>query len=101
MSRRLRLVAFAGALLACYLTYLHLSPGHSCALTPVDTVTLTERRSFCEIGPKVISCEAVSKSKYSELLGVPVSMFGICWFLLLLYFAFQVCARLLAHLDSA
>jgi uncharacterized membrane protein len=72
--RRLRLVAVAGALLACYLTYLHLSPGHS---------------SFCEIGPKVISCEAVSKSKYSELLGVPVSMFGICWFLLLLYFAFQ------------
>ncbi|MBR9692902.1 vitamin K epoxide reductase family protein [Candidatus Woesearchaeota archaeon] len=58
-------LAAIGLALSLYLFNMHLNP--------VDS-------SFCDINAKV-SCNVVDQSPYSELFGVPVSLFGIIyWF---------------------
>jgi uncharacterized membrane protein len=58
-------MAAIGLALSLYLFNMHLNPAGG---------------SFCDINAKV-SCNVVDQSPYSELLGVPVSLFGIFyWF---------------------
>src|SRR5690349_10542170 len=45
--------------------------------------SLTGGSSFCQLGT-VVSCAVVNKSAYAELLGVPVAVLGVCWFVVLL-----------------
>src|SRR3989344_7375117 len=56
--------AVAGMIIMGYLVSLHFS--------------LTEG-SFCELG-KGLSCDVVNKSVYSEVLGIPVAVFGFFYF---------------------
>lgn len=72
MERTLRriilLLALIGLLLSLYLFKEHLLPSG---------------KSFCDINQK-ISCDIVNRSPYAEILGVPVSLLGILYYLALL-----------------
>ena len=60
------LLAILGILVSSYLTYIYYS----------------EKYSSCELS-ETFSCSAVSKSQYGEILGIPVSLFGIVGYLIL------------------
>ena len=62
-------ISLVGMAFMTYLSYLHFAPSAS---------------SFCEIG-EAFSCEAVNKSIYSELFGVPVAFGGFAFFALMLF----------------
>jgi len=67
---RILLIVFSisGIIIMAYLTYLHYAP------TSPDG-------SVCDIG-EGLSCDMVNKSAYSEILGIPVSVFGVLYFTL-------------------
>ncbi len=48
----------------------------------------TAEGSFCDVNDK-ISCSLVNSSVFSELFNVPVALFGVFWFLVLIYFSFK------------
>jgi len=54
-------IAILGLLISTYLTWLHYKP---------------EGRSFCSINER-FDCDAVNKSRYSEIFGIPVSILGM------------------------
>lgn len=66
------ILGVAGMLLSAYLTYLHFSAGSS---------------SFCNIN-SVVNCDVVNKSKYAEILGMPVGILGFLGYALLTALAF-------------
>jgi uncharacterized membrane protein len=69
-KRRLLIILSAiGTAFMSYLIYLHFAP---------------DAQSFCNIGES-FSCEAVNKSIYSNLFGVPVSLGGLLFFIAILY----------------
>ncbi|MAG12934.1 hypothetical protein CL630_03955 [bacterium] len=61
-------LSIAGIIIMAYLTYLHYVP------TPPDG-------SVCDIG-EGLSCDVVNKSAYSEIFGIPMSVLGILYFIL-------------------
>lgn len=65
---RILLIALAslGVAIMGYLIYLHYSDGGGSA--------------FCELG-EGLSCDAVNKSEYSEIFGIPISGLGLLYFL--------------------
>ena len=69
----LLIISGLGMAFMTYLIYLHFAP---------------EAKSFCNIG-ETFSCEAVNKSIYSNLFGIPVSIGGFFFFLLIFYLAFK------------
>ena len=62
-------LALVGVVIMVYLTYLHYAP------TPPEG-------SVCNIG-EGLSCDVVNKSAYSEVFGIPMSVFGILYFALI------------------
>jgi len=68
------LLSIVGVLTMAYLTYLHYAP-------------VPAGGSFCDIG-EVFSCSIVNKSAYSEMLGIPMSVFGIFYFGIVALLAF-------------
>lgn len=62
------LLAIIGVVIMGYLTYIHYA----------DT------RSFCDISEGV-SCDIVTKSLYSEIFGVPISVLGLLYFAAVLF----------------
>lgn len=65
------IAALVGVGIMSYLLYMHYAP------TP-------EGGSFCDIA-EGFSCDVVNKSAYSEVLGIPMSAFGILYFALVAY----------------
>ncbi|MAZ41071.1 hypothetical protein CL654_03055 [bacterium] len=65
----LLLLGLAGALMMGYLLNLH--------LVPAD-------QSFCDLGGG-LSCSEVNTSQYAKILGIPVSLLGLIYFLGLLF----------------
>ena len=47
-----------------------------------------EQGSVCDFG-ETISCSIVNTSIYSEILGIPVAIFGLLWFVALFLLAWQ------------
>eukprot|EP01094_Clydonella_sp_ATCC50884_P001477 TRINITY_DN1109_c2_g1_i1.p1 TRINITY_DN1109_c2_g1~~TRINITY_DN1109_c2_g1_i1.p1 ORF type:complete len:294 (-),score=84.76 TRINITY_DN1109_c2_g1_i1:208-1089(-) len=68
------LLALAGLAISCYLAFDHYD----------DT-----EHSFCDFGSH-ISCTKVKNSVWAELFNVPVAVFGVGWFVVLMLFS--VCA---------
>ena len=68
------LLSVIGVFTMGYLTYLHYAP-------------VPAGGSFCDIG-EVFSCSVVNKSAYSEMLGIPMSAFGVFYFGLVAILAF-------------
>src|SRR5690242_14627079 len=58
-----------GSLVSVYLVYEHYE----------------ENQSVCDIN-NTISCGIINKSAFSVLLGVPIAIFGVLWYLALLFF---------------
>ena len=70
MFKRILLIVLSilGAGVMFYLSYLHFSPTEG---------------AFCNLG-EGLSCDIVNKSLYSEILGIPLSILGILFFLTIL-----------------
>ena len=49
-------------------------------------VKITERSSVCDLS-ETVSCSAVNASEFSEILGIPIGIFGIGFFLLAIFLA--------------
>ncbi len=64
----LLLVSLLGLVTSLYLTYNHYNP--------------SLEGSFCDITASV-SCTVVNTGIYSEIVGVPVAIYGVAWFLFL------------------
>jgi len=47
------------------------------------------KNSICDLGNR-ISCSVINKSSYSELFSVPIAVFGVTWFLVLLAFTLKI-----------
>lgn len=69
----LLILSVIGMSFMTYLAYLHFAP---------------EAKSFCKIG-EAFSCEAVNKSIYSNLFGVPVAIGGFFFFLAIFLLTFK------------
>jgi uncharacterized membrane protein len=76
MTRLIIFFAILGVLLSLYMTWLHYKPGNS---------------SFCTINEQ-FDCEAVNKSRYSELFGMPVALLGVFGYFVILLTAFSILA---------
>jgi len=63
------LLALTGTIVMGYLLNLHFTP---------------EGSSFCNLG-EGLSCDIVNKSEYAKVAGVPLSLLGLFYFLLVLY----------------
>ena len=65
---RMTIVALSvlGMIMMSYLVYLHYAPS-------------PEGGSFCDISEE-FSCDTVNKSAYSEIFGIPMSVFGVFYF---------------------
>lgn len=68
----LALSAFAGAMASFYLAYEHTQTG----------------TAICDIS-SAISCTAVNTSEYSKMMGIPVALFGLGYFLAMSWLAFR------------
>ncbi len=64
------ILSVLGSLVSTYLIFNHFNGGNS----------------VCDIS-KTISCSTANGSVYSVFLGIPVSILGLLWFLMVLYFA--------------
>jgi uncharacterized membrane protein len=45
--------------------------------------------SFCDVSGE-ISCSAVNGSPYAEILGIPVALTGVLWFIVTIILAYQI-----------
>ena len=67
------ILGFVGAIISIYLTYDHMKD---------------EDGSFCDVGAR-ISCSKVRRSIFSEILNVPISIFGLLFNLVNVYAGYQ------------
>ncbi|RJQ13457.1 hypothetical protein C4553_03690 [Candidatus Parcubacteria bacterium] len=65
-------LALGGIAIMAYLTYIHFA----------------ETRSFCDIS-ETVSCDVVTTSIYSEIFGIPVSLLGLGYFFLILFWVLK------------
>ncbi len=80
---RMLIVSLAALALAAYLSYHHI----------VVTKNLNTGPSNCSIN-NLLDCDAVAKSKYSQLFGIPISNFGLGFYLIFSYILFLPARRL-------
>ncbi|HLC73484.1 MAG TPA: vitamin K epoxide reductase family protein [Candidatus Nanoarchaeia archaeon] len=66
-------LAFLGLPLTIYLTFLHYKP---------------EASTFCNFNDQ-FNCDIVNKSVYSEILGIPIAIFGFFTYLLIFIIAYH------------
>ena len=74
---RIAFISILGFLASCYLLFHHMKVKASIGLGD----------SFCSIN-NYINCDKIALSSYSEILGVPIAVFGISFYLVLFYFSF-------------
>ena len=67
-------LALVGLIMMSYLTYVHYAP--------------SGYESFCTIGEN-FSCDIVNKSEYAEVLGIPIAITGVLYFLAVLILAIR------------
>lgn len=87
---RFQLMAFLGAVVAGYLLYHHteIKFGYS------------EGPSFCSVS-EAFDCDAVAKSSYSELFGIPIATYGLLYYIFFFCVVTGARSRLSEPLDDA
>jgi len=73
-------LAFLGLIISSELTYVYMNANFG----------LAGNKSFCNIND-VLDCDAVAKTAYSHFLGVPLSVWGILFYLAILFFNYLRC----------
>jgi protein-disulfide isomerase/uncharacterized membrane protein len=68
-------LAFLGLIISSELTYIYMNANFG----------LATNKSFCNIND-VLDCDAVARTSYSHFLGVPLSVWGIIFYLVILIF---------------
>jgi uncharacterized membrane protein len=76
LEKTLLVLAIAGIIVSSYLVYHHYT-----------VVASGLNAEWCDVNTDV-NCDVVAASKYSEVYGIPVAIFGLLWFVIAATFPF-------------